>query len=59
MNAREFFYLTAQMREAQKNYFRTKNDLAFRAARKLENEIDREIARVREIVYRQEHPDTD
>lgn len=50
MNAREFFYLVAQMREAQKAYFETKDRNVFRAARKLENEVDREITRVRQIV---------
>ena len=42
MNARDFFYLVAEMREAQKAYFET--------ARKLENEVDKEIRRVREGV---------
>lgn len=50
MNAKEFFYLTAQMREAQKAYFKSRDPLTLRAARKLENEVDAEIIRVREIV---------
>lgn len=50
MNAREFFYLVAQMREAQKEYFAHREQLALRAARKLENEVDKEIARVRAIL---------
>ena len=50
MNAKEFFYLVSQMREAQKAYFATKDRNVFLAARKLENEVDREIARVRQIV---------
>lgn len=50
MNAREFFYLTAQMREAQKAYFKTRDHNVFRAARKLENEVDAEIKRVRELL---------
>lgn len=54
MNAREFFYLVAQMREAQKNYFSTRDRNVFRAARKLENEVDREIERVRLIVNQEE-----
>lgn len=53
MNAKEFFYLVAQMREAQKVYFETKDRNVFRAARKLENECDKEIARVRQIVNEQ------
>lgn len=50
MNARDFFYLVAEMREAQKAYFETKDRNVFRAARKLENEVDKEIRRVREVV---------
>lgn len=50
MNARDFFYLVAEMREAQKAYFETKDRHVFRAARKLENEVDKEIRRVRELV---------
>ena len=50
MNAREFFYLVAQMREAQNAYFKNKERSVFMAARKLENMVDAEIRRVREIV---------
>lgn len=50
MNARDFFYLVAEMREAQKAYFETKDKHVFRAARKLENEVDKEIRRVRDII---------
>ncbi len=54
MNAREFFYLVAQMRSAQKEYFRSRDQLALRAARKYENMIDAEIERVRQIVSESE-----
>lgn len=50
MNAKEFFYLVAEMREAQKAYFETRDKHVFRACRALENDVDREIRRVREIV---------
>ena len=50
MNAREFFYTVAQMRSAQQAYFKTRDPNVFRAARKLENIIDREIERVRNLV---------
>lgn len=50
MNSREFFYLVAQMRDAQKAYFKTKERHVFMAARKLENEVDHEIERVRNFV---------
>lgn len=53
MNAKEFFYLVAEMRSAQQAYFETKDRKVFRAARALENEVDREIRRVREIVNRE------
>lgn len=49
MNARDFFYLVAEMRSAQRAYFKTRSDRVFRACRKLENEVDKEIARVHEI----------
>lgn len=50
MNSKEFFHLVAQMRSAQTNYFKTRDPLVLRAARKLENEVDKEISRVREIL---------
>lgn len=50
MNAREFFYLVAEMRSAQIAYFETKDKYVFRAARKLENEVDKEIRRVRALI---------
>ena len=53
MTAREFFYLVAQMRSAQKAYFANHDRNVFRAARKLEGEVDREIERVRQIVSQQ------
>lgn len=50
MNAKEFFYLVAQMRSAQKAYFSNRDRNVFMACRKLEIEVDREIDRVRSIV---------
>lgn len=38
------------MRSAQKEYFKSREQLTLRAARKLENEVDKEIERVRSIV---------
>lgn len=54
MNAREFFYLVAQMRSAQKEYFRGRDQLALRAARKYEILIDAEIERARQILSKNE-----
>lgn len=47
------------MRAAQIEYFRSRDRNVFRAARKLENEVDREICRVREIVNTNEKKDQD
>lgn len=54
MTAKEFFYLVAEMREAQKAYFETRDRSVFRACRALENDVDREIRRVRSIVNEQQ-----
>lgn len=50
MTSREFFYLVAQMRAAQSEYFRTRSQLDLRRARVLENNVDLEIRRVKEII---------
>lgn len=55
MNAREFFYTVAEMRECQKAYFRSRDQLTLRAARKLENIIDKEIERVRAVINDSTH----
>lgn len=49
MTAREFFFLVSNMRTAQKTYFQTRDAVHLRAARYLENEVDREIRRVKEL----------
>lgn len=50
MTAREFFYLVSEMRSAQVRYFKTKDRAVFTAARKLENEVDSEIRRVKALL---------
>lgn len=50
MTSREFFYLVSQMRDAQKSYFKTRDNVTLRAARALEGDVDREIRRVKEIL---------
>lgn len=50
MTAREFFFLVAEMRDTQRRYFETHDRATFRAARALENDVDREIRRVRAII---------
>lgn len=50
MTSKEFFYLVADMRDTQRRYFETHDRATFRAARALENDVDREIRRVRAII---------
>lgn len=54
MTSREFFYLTASMRAAQKSYFSDRSQAKLRAARALENDVDREIRRVKDIIERRQ-----
>lgn len=49
MNPEQFFNKVAEMREAQKAYFATRDPLMLRKSKALETEIDREINRVRQI----------
>ena len=57
MNAREFFNKVAQMRSMQKEYFRTRSKTALQESKRLEREIDIEIARVEGIVGKSECKD--
>lgn len=54
MTAKEFFYLVASMRDAQKRYFRDRDQVVLRAARKLENLVDDEIERTYQVLERRE-----
>ena len=56
MNNRTFFEKVSLMREAQKDYFRTRSHDALRKSKALEVEIDREIERVRDMGYTQQKP---
>lgn len=50
MDARAFFYLVSQMRQAQRDYFSNRSPERLRYARALEGDVDREIARVKSIL---------
>ena len=54
MNAREFFYYVKEMRDAQRRYFKTRDQVVLSAARKLETIIDMEIERVNQIMEYEE-----
>lgn len=53
MDAKSFFYLVAEMRSAQRNYFKTRDRAVFVAARALEDQVDKEIRRVKDIIAQQ------
>lgn len=53
MTPEEFFYNVVQMRDAQKRYFETRDRRVFLACRKLENIVDHEIARVKDIINKE------
>lgn len=48
MNAKEFFYLVAQLRTAQKDVLHGGGQPALRSAIMLEKKVDEEIARVKQ-----------
>ena len=50
MTPREFFYLTSNMRAAQRVYFKTRDPHVLRACKALEKEVDQEIQRVKQIL---------
>lgn len=50
MKAKQFFDLTAQMRAAQKAYFKTRSRDALNRSKALEKRIDDEIERVNRIL---------
>ncbi len=56
MDKRVFFEKVALMREAQKDFFRTRSNDALRKSKALEAEIDHEIERVRSLGYTQQKP---
>lgn len=50
MTSRDFFFLVANMRSAQREYFKTKDRRVFAKCRALEVEVDREVRRVLDIL---------
>lgn len=49
MNPKEFFTLVSQMRQAQKEYFKTRNTGVLQQSKALERQVDAEIDRVKRI----------
>ena len=54
MNAKEFFGLVSDMREKQKEYFRTRSSSVLSESKTLERRVDDEIRRVRQILTEQQ-----
>ena len=50
MSSKEFFYLVANMRQNQKQYFKTKNLDSLQESKRLEKIVDSEIERVQKIL---------
>lgn len=50
MKAREFFYLVSNMRQAQRDYFKTRDQVILRTCKVLEKQVDEEIDRVKRVV---------
>lgn len=59
MDARSFFYLVKQMRQAQREYFAHRDTWTLRRARALEGDVDREILRAMDVIRAREQQGTD
>lgn len=56
MDAKEFYDLVVKMREAQKNYFRSRSQIYLKESKQHEKEVDKEIKRVQDIVAKRDNP---
>ena len=54
MQAKEFFDFVAEMREYQKEFFKTKSKEALEKSIRIERVVDAEIARVKRILSERE-----
>lgn len=59
MNPKEFFDKVVELREAQREYFRTRLPEARRKSKAIEAEIDREIKRVQQIQKERERAEAE
>lgn len=58
MTSREFFWLVANMRDAQRTYFRTRDQKDLRRCKATEGEVDEEIYRVKKILESYDQTET-
>nr|DAH77923.1 MAG TPA: hypothetical protein [Caudoviricetes sp.] len=56
MDARQFFYLVSEMRNKQKEYFKTRTQSALKESKALEKRVDGEIKRVGEVLKEKQEP---
>lgn len=56
MSPKEFFDKVVKMRAAQKEYFKFRSTTSLNASKRLEKEIDDEIARVQKIEEARRNP---
>ena len=56
MNAKEFFSLVTEMRNAQKMYFRNRTTDNLQRSKRLEKQVDDEIRRVQRLQVEPELP---
>ena len=56
MTARDFFNLVREMRKTQRSYFLTRSKELLEKSKQLEQEVDREIARVDAILREKQCP---
>lgn len=54
MNAKQFFVMVARMRDAQRQYFKHRTNDNLQTALQLEQDIDKEILRVKLSLSQQE-----
>lgn len=55
MNAKQFFTIVSQMRQAQKDYFKTRDKEVLNKSIKLERQVDEEIDRVNKILSNKQY----
>lgn len=56
MNSKQFYDTVVRMREAQKQYFKTRRPCDLQRSKEIEKLIDQEIERVQRIVWEQQNP---
>lgn len=56
MDARQFFNLVSEMRNKQKEYFKTRTQSALKESKALEKRVDDEIARVEQVLKEKQEP---